>query len=86
MILSDPLDNFLNRDWRRGWWAKPICVDLDDPLFFVVLQFVSSKVHRYAKTSEYLYIYIFRMYIVDRGKLIGEVNHLDVLKILLKVR
>jgi CBS domain-containing protein len=35
VILSDPLDNFLNRDWRRGWWAKPICVDLNDPLFFV---------------------------------------------------
>jgi CBS domain-containing protein len=72
VILSDPLDNFLNRDWRRGWWAKPICVDLNDPLFFVVLQFVSSKVHR--------------MYIVDNeGKPIGEVNHLDILKILLKI-
>jgi CBS domain-containing protein len=72
VILSDPLENFLNRDWRRGWWAKPICVDLDDPLFFVVLQFVSSKVHR--------------MYIVDDdGKPVGEVNHLDILKILLKI-
>jgi len=72
VILSDPLDNFLNRDWRRGWWSKPICVDLNDPLFFVVLQFVSSKVHR--------------MYIIDDdGKPVGEVNHLDILKILLKI-
>jgi len=71
--LSQTLDQFVNRDWKRGWWAKPITVELTDPLFFVVFQFVSSGVHR--------------LYIVDSdGKPIGEVNHMDILKVLLRIR
>jgi len=71
--LSQPLDRFLNRDWRKGWWWRPITVDLNDTLFFIVLQFVSSGVHR--------------MYIVDNDeKPIAEVNHLDILKILLQIK
>jgi len=71
--LSQSLDQFINRDWRRGWWAKPITVELTDPLFFIVFQFVSSGVHR--------------LYIVDNDqKPIGEVNHMDILKVLLRIR
>jgi len=71
--LSQTLDQFVNRDWKRGWWAKPITVELTDPLFFIVFQFVASGVHR--------------LYIVDNdGKPIGEVNHRDVLRMLLRIR
>jgi CBS domain-containing protein len=73
VVLTENVENFLNRDWKRGWWVRPLTVDLSDPLFFVVLQFVSSKVHR--------------MYIVDDDGLpIGEVNHLDILQILLQIQ
>jgi len=73
VILTETVEDFLNRDWKRGWWTRPLTVDLNDPLFFVVLQFVSSKVHR--------------MYIcTDDGTPTGEVNLLDILKILLQIR
>jgi CBS domain-containing protein len=71
-ILREPLYQFLKRDWSRGWWNRPITVSLSDPLYFVVLQFVSSKVHR--------------MYIVDEEqKPIGDVNLLDALYILTQI-
>lgn len=73
VILGQPLDDFLNREWRRGWWNRPLTVKLEDPLYFVVLQFVSTKVHR--------------MYVLDNdGKPIGELNLLDVLNTLLKIQ
>jgi len=72
-VLSQPLHIFLNRDWRRGWWSKPITVEMSDPLFFVVMQFVSSGVHR--------------LYIVNvEGKPIAEVNHLDIIKVLPEIK
>jgi len=62
----------VNRDWKRGWWVKPIVVELTDPLFFIVFQFVSSGVHR--------------LYLVDKeGKPVSEVNHMDILKIILQI-
>jgi len=71
-ILLEPLSNFLTRDWSRGWWNRPITVTLDDPLYFAVLQFVSSNVHR--------------MYILDDdGKPVGDVDLTDVLKVLLQI-
>jgi len=71
-ILLDPLSSFLTREWSRGWWSKPISVSLDDPLYFIVLQFVSSNVHR--------------MYVIDDdGRPIGDVDLMDILKVLIKI-
>jgi CBS-domain-containing membrane protein len=72
VVLSSALEEFLRRDWKRGWWLKPICVQPSDTLFFVILQFVSSSVHN--------------MYLVDRDeKPIGEVSLEDVLKVLITI-
>jgi predicted transcriptional regulator len=65
-LLQLSCDEFLLRDRRRGWWSLPICVNLDNTLEHVVLQFVVTQVHR--------------LYIVDNeGKPTGEVTPTDVL-------
>jgi CBS domain-containing protein len=72
MILNNSLEHFLMRDRKRGWWVKPICIDLDDTVMQTVFQFVASKVHR--------------MYIIDDdGKPVGEINHTDILRELIQI-
>jgi len=71
-VLKSTTLEFLNRDWNRGWWTKPIYLNPRDPLYHVVLQFVASKVHR--------------MYLIDdHGMPVGEVSQMDILKELLKI-
>jgi len=71
-ILNNTVEDFLNRDQKRGWWERPFCLDLNDSLYHTVHQFVSTGIHR--------------AYIVDdQGKPIGEVNHRDILTQLWKV-
>jgi 5'-AMP-activated protein kinase, regulatory gamma subunit len=73
MLLSQTLDVFLYRDWRRGWWSKPLTIEVNDPLFFAVMQFAAAGVHR--------------LYIIDNdGKPHAEVNHMDILKVLLQIQ
>jgi CBS domain-containing protein len=71
-ILNNTVEDFLNRDQKRGWWERPFCIDLGDTLFNTVHQFVSTGIHR--------------AYIVDqKGVPVGEVNHRDILNQLWKV-
>lgn len=71
-ILNNTVEDFLNRDQKRGWWERPFCLDLNDSLYHTVHQFVSTGIHR--------------AYIVDQqGHPIGEVNHRDILAQLWKV-
>jgi len=66
-LVFRPLTVYLSRDRKRGWWQLPVCTTLDTTLEHVILQFVSTKVHR--------------MYIVDaEGKPTGEVNLTDIMQ------
>jgi len=70
-ILNSTVEDFLNRDQKRGWWERPFCLDLNDTLYHTVHQFVSTGIHR--------------AYIVNsNGAPIGEVNHRDILNHLWK--
>jgi CBS domain-containing protein len=65
-ILNSTVEDFLSRDLKKGWWQRPLCVDLDDTLYHCAHEFVSLGIHR--------------MYVVDTiGRPIGEVNHRDIL-------
>jgi len=71
-LLGHSVDQYLIRDRSRRWWVRPPTTSLDESLFTLVLQLVCSKVHR--------------IYIVDsNGAPIGEINHNDVLKELVKI-
>jgi len=71
-ILNNSVEDFLNRDQKRGWWERPFCLDLNDSLYHTVHQFVSTGIHR--------------AYIIDnKGAPVGEVNHRDILNQLWKV-
>lgn len=71
-LILRPLDEFLMRDRRRGWWSLPVCVTENDTLERVVLQFVATKIHR--------------MYVVDeQNKPVGEVSLADIMQQLLKL-
>lgn len=71
LTLNLPLEDFLARDIKRGWWVRPVCVQLSDTLYQTLLQFVGMKVHK--------------MYIVDPdNKPIGEISRLDILRKILQ--
>jgi len=66
-LIFRALSMYLSRDLKRGWWQLPVCTTLDTTLEHVILQFVSTKVHR--------------MYIIDsEGKPIGEINLTDIMQ------
>jgi len=72
-ILNSTVENYILRDRKRGWWVRPIVVNSDETLISVVLQFVCAKCHR--------------MYLVDEdSKPVGEINHYDILKELIKLK
>jgi predicted transcriptional regulator len=65
-ILNLKLSEFLERDQRRHWWSRPICVNFQDSLYQTILQFVAMNIHR--------------MYICDsQNKPIGEIDYADIL-------
>jgi len=69
LALSLNVGDFLNRDWRRAWWSKPVCISLKDPLYVVVLLFVACKQHR--------------LFILDnQGCPIGEISQMDIIKLI----
>jgi CBS domain-containing protein len=67
-----PVQEFLMRDKKRGWWSLPITVQATDTLEQAILQFAAAKVHR--------------MYLVDSaGKPTGEITIMDIIRQLNKL-
>ena len=71
-ILNSPVQDFITRDQKRGWWERPFSIDLSDSLYHTIHQFVSLGIHR--------------MYVVDQqNKPVGEVSLRDVMSVVWKV-
>jgi len=71
-ILNSSVQEFITRDQKRGWWERPITIDLNDSLYHTIHQFVSLGIHR--------------MYVVDdQHHPIGEVSLRDVMNVVWKI-
>jgi len=71
-ILNSSVQEFITRDQKRGWWERPISIDLNDSLYHTIHQFVSLGIHR--------------MYVVDdQHRPIGEVSLRDVMNVVWRI-
>jgi CBS domain-containing protein len=71
-ILNSSVQEFITRDQKRGWWERPISIDLNDSLYHTIHQFVSLGIHR--------------MYVVDdQQRPIGEVSLRDVMNVVWRI-
>jgi predicted transcriptional regulator len=71
-ILNSSVQDFITRDQKRGWWERPISIDLNDSLYHTIHQFVSLGIHR--------------MYVVDdQHRPIGEVSLRDVMTVVWRI-
>jgi len=68
-VLTQPVSEFLARDKQRKWYDVPVSAKPYHKMKEVILQFVSSKVHRIYITS-------------DEGRPVGVVSLTDVLNVL----
>jgi len=60
----------MKQDKSRDWWYEPIVVDLETSFFETMQTFVCTGVHH--------------IYVIDsQSKLVGEINHRDLLRQLL---
>jgi CBS domain-containing protein len=71
-ILNSTVQDFIMRDQKRGWWERPVTIDLNDSLYHTIHQFVSLGIHR--------------MYVVDhQNRPIGEVSLREIMCVVWKV-